>query len=77
MESENNSVKVICYSGHTYAERPKSFEWAGKKYEVEVVEKGWRDPGSRLFQVMTKDGKRFRLRYDELEKEWSLVELSS
>ena len=26
---DNNSIKVNCYSGHTYAERPKSFDWQG------------------------------------------------
>ena len=77
MELESSSVKVTCYSGHTYAERPKSFQWQGTKYEVETVEKSWREPGSRLFQVKIKDNKRFRLCYDEIQKQWSLVELVS
>ena len=33
-----NEIDVRCYSGHTYAERPESFRWEGKDYEVvEVV----------------------------------------
>ena len=72
-----NNLKVKCYSGHTYAERPRSFEWQGIEYEVDKVEKAWREPGNRLFQVVTTDNKRFRLCYDEIQKQWSLVEVSS
>jgi len=70
----NNSVKVRCYSGHTYAERPMSFEWEGVEYEVEEIEKAWQEPGQRYFQVRTKDNKLFRLCYNETEKQWSLIE---
>ena len=31
---ELNNLKVSCYSGQTYAERPKSFRWQGMEYEV-------------------------------------------
>jgi hypothetical protein len=72
---DNSSLKVICYSGNTYAERPKSFEWHGKNYEVDKIEKSWREPGIRLFQVMTLDQKRFRLYYNETDKKWSITEL--
>ena len=74
---DNNSLKVNCYSGHTYAERPKSFEWQGVKHEVEMIEKAWQEPGNRLFQLITKDNRRFRLCYDETQKQWSLIELVS
>ena len=75
MELESNSLKVICYSGHTYAERPRSFTWEGIEYKVEKIEKAWREPGNRLFQVSTKDNRRFRLCYDEIKDQWSLIEL--
>ena len=70
-----NNLEVNCYSGHTYAERPKSFEWEGKEYEVAEIEKAWQEPGERYFQVRTKDNKRFRLSYNEAEDRWSLVEV--
>jgi len=71
-----NNLKVKCYSGHTYAERPKSFEWEGEEYEVAEIEKAWQGPGKRYFQVRTKDNKLFRLCYNEAEEQWSLTELT-
>ncbi|GAI24973.1 unnamed protein product [marine sediment metagenome] len=70
-----NSLKVNCYSGHTYAERPKSFEWEGRKYEVERIEKAWVGSEGRHFQVRTRDNKLFQLCYNETNKQWSLTEL--
>ena len=69
------SLKVNCYSSHTYAERPRSFEWQGDSYEVDQIEKAWREPGIRLFQVRTLDNRRFRLYYDETDRKWSITEL--
>ena len=73
---ERNYIKVNCYSGHTYAERPVSFIWQGIEYEVEEIEKAWQEPGERYFQVRTKDNKLFRLSYNETEDQWSLIELA-
>jgi len=66
---------VKCYSGQTYAERPRSFTWEGIKYEVEEIEKEWREPGERHFQVRTRDNKLFQLCYNERQQQWSLTEL--
>ncbi len=68
-------LKVTCYSGYTYAERPKSFQWQGIKYEIEEIEKEWLEPGEKHFQVSTGDNKIFQLCYNETEKEWSVTEL--
>jgi len=70
-----NNLKVKCYSGQTYAERPKSFLWEGVEYEVEEIEKEWREPGERHFKVRTKDNKLFQLCYNEAQDHWSLTEL--
>ena len=70
-----DKLKVNCYSGHTYAERPESFFWQGTEYEVEEIERAWQEPGKKYFQVRTKDNKLFQLCYNETEKEWSLIEL--
>ena len=70
-----DSVKVNCYSGHIYAERPRSFLWQDIEYEVQEIEKSWQEPGERHFQVRTKDKKLFQLCYNEGEKRWSLIEL--
>ena len=70
-----NKLKVNCYSGHTYAERPMSFELEGIEYEVEKTEKEWQEPGERHFQVRTGDNKLFQLCYNEVKDQWSLIEL--
>jgi hypothetical protein len=70
-----NNLKVNCYSGHTYAERPKSFEWEGQEYKVAEIEKAWVEPGKRYFQVRTEDNGLFRLCYNEAEERWSLTEV--
>ena len=72
---ETNNLKVNCYSGHTYAERPRSFLWQGMEYEVEEIEKEWLEPGKRYFRVRTGDNKLFQLCYNETEQQWSLIEL--
>jgi hypothetical protein len=71
---EWNSPKVRCYSGQTYAQRPRSFWWEGVEYEVEAIEKEWLEPGERHFQVRTKAHKLFQLCYNETQDQWSLTE---
>ena len=44
-------VRVECYSGHTYAQEPRAFEWEGRRYEVERVIKRWRTPAGPCFRV--------------------------
>ena len=69
----NNSI-VKCYSGYTYAERPKSFLWQDTVYEIQEIEKEWREPGRKRFRVRTEDGKRFELCYDTQTDKWSVTE---
>lgn len=66
-------LKVRCFSGRTYAERPVSFRWQGIDYEIQEVEKAWLEPGQRHFQVRTTSNQRFHLWYDEAQAEWSLI----
>jgi len=73
--NEPGNLIVNCYSGHTYAERPRSFTWEGIEYEVAEIEKEWLEPGERYFQVRTRDNKLFKLCYNEIQREWSLTEL--
>jgi hypothetical protein len=69
-------VEVSCYSGHTYAQRPESFRWRDSKYEVTGLEKAWREPGRRCFQVRTGENKLFNLCYNETQHQWSLTEIA-
>ena len=68
-------IQVNCYSGHTYAERPKSFLWQDTEYKVEKIEKAWQESGKRLFRVITDKGKTFELCYNEMNDQWSAIEL--
>ena len=47
----NVPVQVECYSGHTYAQEPRAFEWRGQRYEVVRVVKRWRTPTGPAFRV--------------------------
>jgi hypothetical protein len=69
-------LEVSCYSGQTYAERPQSFFWRSLAYEIVNIEKAWREPGGRCFRVSTGDNKLFQLCYNEVQRQWSLVELA-
>ena len=70
------NLTVHCYSGHTYAEEPRSFHWENVEYEVMEIEKAWLEPAERHFQVRTADDKHFHLCYYEATGEWALVELA-
>ncbi|MBC7249418.1 MAG: hypothetical protein H5T62_03970 [Anaerolineae bacterium] len=69
------SVEVECYSGHTYAQRPRAFTWRGQRYQVEAVERTWRTPQGLHFRVRT-DKLRAELVYDETQHRWSLFSVS-
>ncbi len=70
----NNTLDVNCYSGHTYAEEPRSFHWQGAEHEVAEIEKTWQEPGKRFFLVLTRDNKSFQLCYNEIQKAWTITE---
>ena len=70
-----NGLEVRCYSGYTYAERPRSFRWEGEEYEVEDIEREWHEPGERHFQVRAGSSKLFHIWYNETKRQWSLIEL--
>jgi hypothetical protein len=71
----DKTVQVVCYSGHTYAERPVSLIWEGMEYKVKQIEKEWQEPGARLFKVRTEDGRFFVLSYNERGDEWAAFEI--
>jgi len=68
-------IKVKCYSGHVYAEEPRSLVWQDKELGIKSIEKAWQEPGTRLFRVVTEDGKLFELCYNEAADRWFAVEL--
>jgi hypothetical protein len=72
---QNMETNVTCYSGYVYAEEPRSFAWQDKDLTIKSVEKNWREPGRRLFKVVTEHGKLFELCYNEANDQRSAVEL--
>jgi len=80
-------VQVQCYSGRSYADRPASFVWQDRQYQVKDIEKEWLEPGKRHFLVRTRGGgrgeneksemdeKRFEICYDERGDSWWLREV--
>jgi hypothetical protein len=63
---------VHCYSGHTYAQEPRSFMWQGQCHEVAEIERRWREPDGPRFRVRTVNGRRWRLGYDERKASWTI-----
>jgi hypothetical protein len=70
---EDSSVEVKCYSGFAYAERPVSFRWRGKEYNIEKIEKEWQEPGRKCFLVSTGETKSFQLCYNHINQQWTLA----
>ena len=68
-------TQVTCYSGRIYADRPASFVWQDKQYEVKEVEREWQEPGDKHFLIKTEDDKRFELCYHEGQDLWSIAEI--
>lgn len=66
-------TKVDCYSGYTYAERPRCFLWGGKILKIAKIEKEWLTPDGRFFRVLTEDEELFELCYNEAEDNWWLI----
>ena len=65
-------VVVECYSGHTYADRPKTFYLDEERFEVESIETEWRSPKGKHFQVISKNRITFELIYDEANDNWRI-----
>ena len=66
-------LRVGCYAGHRYPERPQWVELDGKRIEVESVESEWREEERLGFLVTLRDGRRLLLYYVPNEDLWSGV----
>jgi hypothetical protein len=70
-----NNFNVKCYSGHTYAEEPRSFVFEDVEHEVVEIQRAWQEPGERRFLVRTGDNKLFRLCYNDVKESWTVTEV--
>jgi len=71
-------VSVRCYSGHTYAQEPRSLVWQGKEHVVASVKSVRRvlkgETVLVVFSVETTGRMFFQLSYDESTDTWSAAE---
>jgi len=67
-------IHVDAYSGYRANERPLKFQVDEDDFEIaeHAVEDRWFEPDAEYFKVRTTDGKRFILRHDERQDEWTL-----
>src|SRR5215472_15028576 len=65
-------IHVTAYSGYKANERPRDFTVDEDLYEIAEVEDSWYESDAMYFRVRTTESKRFILRYDESQDEWTL-----
>ena len=68
---EPRAIEVFCYSGYTADEEPRAVVTGGRRLEVTIVERRWREPDARFFVVRTSDGARHVLRQDVTSGAWT------
>ncbi len=69
-------IRVGCYAGGRYPERPQWVEVEGKRAEVASLESEWREEERMGYRVTLRDGKRMLLYYVPNEDRWSGVVLA-
>jgi hypothetical protein len=72
MDMTSDAV-VECYSGHTYAQEPRTFWLANQRRSVTVVCKRWREPTGPCFEVLADDAHAYVLAYNETTDRWSVL----
>ena len=66
------TIYVDSYSGYKANERPQRFTLDEDTYEIATVEVRWYETDAEYFRVYTRDRKRYVLRYDQRQDEWTL-----
>lgn len=67
--------KVSCYSGFTYAQRPRSFEWENVRHVVKSVVAEWQLPDGKQFRVLTEKDTAFDLCYAVQAETWTIKQI--
>ena len=65
-------IYVDAYSGYRASERPRQFCLDDDVFEIADVEGRWYEPDAEYFKVRTTEDKRYILRYNERDDEWTL-----
>jgi hypothetical protein len=72
--ANDSPVRVECYSGHTYAEEPRTVIGPEGRAEVAEVLRRWREPEGPAFRVRLSDGAIRTLVYHEAIDQWFIRE---
>ena len=67
------SLRVGCYAGHRYPERPQWVEIEGAQTEVASVDSEWREEHRLGYRVTLRDDRRLLLYYVPNDDLWSGV----
>lgn len=65
-------IRVECYSGYKYGERPTVLYLEGDRFEIVDIENCWSTPDGNYFRVRILDGRQFVLSYSESLDLWRL-----
>ncbi len=72
-------IEVVGYCGYRPNERPISFNFQEKKWEVKEIVERWHEGGRKAggptysyFRVTTSSGEQFILRYNNRYRTWSV-----
>ncbi len=71
-----HALRVGCYAGHRYPERPQWVELEGERFDVDRVESEWREEERMGFLVRLCNGRRILLYYVPYHDLWSGVLLA-
>lgn len=71
-------ISVQAYSGYKVNERPESFTYRGRQYQViEIIDRWYEGGGGPTqldyFKVITDDQQEYILRYNSLFDAWSML----
>ncbi|MDZ7262491.1 MAG: hypothetical protein ONB05_10350 [candidate division KSB1 bacterium] len=80
MDDHRNKIKVECYAGYKYPEKPRFLWLEGRKIEVKEILSSWRTedrkPGKRSilhFRLKTEENEIWEIGYDEGLGQWFLA----
>ncbi len=65
-------VHVHCHAGHRGEERPRSFDFGGRRIEVRRILEAWLTPDRRCFKVLGDDGRIYILCHDPESSRWEM-----
>ena len=64
------NIKVECYSGSAYAERPLALWWQSERIKITRILNETRSPVGKTFEVVLEDDRKVLLTYIEESDLW-------